>query len=156
MDDDGFEEARQIAVRFIDYAPRTRVEVERRLSRGKYDEELIDAVVEDLVRAGLIDDSAFSSQWIESRARSKKLGRARLATELLRKGIDRATVDEALQDLDAEQELEAATIMAQRRFEGQDLSDPATRRRAAAFLQRRGYKWHTVEQVFARIAPNRD
>src|SRR5689334_578206 len=116
MEASEFEAAREIAIRYIDYAARTGAEVARRLARAGYEQELIESVVEDLIRADLLNDDAYSKQWIESRARSKKLGRARLASELWQKGVAKETVDAALQELSPEQELDAAEELAKRRL----------------------------------------
>jgi regulatory protein len=156
MEESDFEAARELAIRFIDYAARSRAEVGRRLAKAGYDEELIEAVVNDLQRAGLLDDEEFSRQWVESRARSKKLGRARLASELRMKGVEKETVEEALTELDPEQELAAALALTEKRIGSDSIADPAVRRRLAGYLQRRGYKWETVEQVFARLGANKD
>jgi regulatory protein len=156
MDGELFEAAREMAIRYIDYAARTSVEVSRRLAKAGYDEEMVAAVVADLQRAELLNDEEFSRQWVESRARSKKIGRARLASELRLKGVSKEAVDDALGELDPERELDTATELARKRLGGDDPADPAVRRRLAGFLQRRGYKWETVEQVFTRIAANRD
>ena len=47
---DDFESAKQLALSFIDYAPRTRAEVARRLARAEYGEEVVEAVIADLER----------------------------------------------------------------------------------------------------------
>lgn len=149
------ESAREAALRFLDHAPRTAAEVRRRLARDGWPEEAIAAVLEGLEEAGLVDDRAFSRQWVQSRARRKGLGPARLEAELRQRGVDREAVQEALAQLDAQAALESALEAAQRRFGAMDLEDPAVRRRAGEFLRRRGHTWETIEQVFARMGANR-
>jgi regulatory protein len=149
-----FEQAKMLAVNYIDYAPRSRREVERRLAKAEYDEELIAAVLEDLERAGLVNDAQLSEDWVENRARSKKLGRVRLASELRLKGVDKETVDEAVAAINPDDEIATALALAEKRLKPAERSDPAALRRAAAFLQRRGYKWDVIEQVFARLGAN--
>src|SRR4051794_7120547 len=127
MEASDFEIAREIAIRYIDYSARTGAEVARRLARAGYEQELIESVVEDLIRADLLNDDTFSKQWVESRARSKKLGRARLASELRQKGVSKETVEVALQELSPEKELDAAEELAIRRLGAEDISDPAVR-----------------------------
>jgi len=157
------ESAKMLAVNYIDYAPRTIAEVRRRLAKGGYEEDVIDVVIDDLVRVELLDDSKFSSDWVESRVRTKKLGRTRLAAELRQKGIGREDSDRALEELDPESEADAALELARKRLgpdEIESWSTPAERaagrRRLAGYLQRRGYKWEIIEQVFATIFANDD
>jgi SOS response regulatory protein OraA/RecX len=47
-------------------------------------------------------------------------------------------------------ERENARKIIARRYPGQDLRDPRTRRRAAAFLERRGYNAQIVSDLLAR------
>jgi regulatory protein len=157
------ESAKILAINYVDYAPRTVAEVRRRLTKAQYEEDVIEDVIADLVRAELLDDTKFSADWVESRSRSKRLGRTRLAAELRQKGISRDEVDQALGDLDPTSELTAAMELAQKRIragEHPEISSPAKRaaakRRLAAYLQRRGYKWEIIEKVFASIFENDD
>ncbi len=147
-------EARLLAENYIDYAPRTRREVERRLQRAEYDQDVIEAVLNGLEHANLINDTEFSALWVESRARSKKLGRARLSNELRLKGVDKEIVESAVDVLSDEDQLEAALVLAQKKWKEGDERDPAAKRRLAGFLQRRGYNWSIIEQVFRRLSSN--
>jgi regulatory protein len=149
-----FEEAKWLAINYIDYAPRTRLEVQRRLAKAEYDEEMIAAVLEELERIGLLNDSQFSQAWVENRSRSKKLGRVRLASELRQKGVSKETVDEAVADIQPEDEFEAALALAEKRLKPSERDDPGAKRRLAGYLQRRGYNWATIEQVFSRMFAN--
>lgn len=155
------ESAKMLAVNYIDFAPRTVSEVRRRLAKAQYEEDVIEDVIADLLRAELLDDTKFSADWVESRSRSKRLGRTRLAAELRQKGVARDEVAQALADLDPASELAAALELARKRIpesERDELNTPAERagaqRRLAGYLQRRGYKWEIIEQVFARIFAN--
>lgn len=151
-----YETAREIALRYIDYAPRTTAEVRRRLARAQVTSEVIEAVITALQSAGLLDDARFSREWVESRSGSKRYGRLRLAAELRAKGIPLEQITEALRDIDANSELHAALSLARERLGGTVNPDPATRRRLVAYLQRRGYNFDIIEQVFAQLITNVD
>jgi regulatory protein len=160
---DAHESAKQLAINYIDYAARTVAEVRRRLERAEYDDQVIESVIEDLQRAELLNDAKFSEDWIDSRTRTKKLGKIRLASELRRKGISQEDADMALQELDPEREVAAALEISTKRLpqsEIDNLTAPgersAAKRRLAGFLQRRGYKWEIIEQVFAKLFSNED
>ena len=151
-----FETARETALRYMDYAPRTRAEVRRRLLKGGFDEETIEAVLADLEHTNLLDDAQFSKDWVESRSRRKGLGRVRLAAELRRKGVSKEQTEEAVGEIDEEAELAAALEIARKRLRPEESADPAAKRRLAAFLQRRGYKWEIIEQVFSQLFANNE
>lgn len=151
-----YETAREIALRYIDYAPRTSAEVQRRLARAQVAPEVIEAVIAALQGAGLLDDARFSREWVESRSRSKRYGRVRLAAELRAKGVPSEQITEALHDIDPDSELHAAFTLARERLGDIANPDPATRRRLAAYLQRRGYNFDIIQQVFAQLIANDD
>jgi regulatory protein len=155
---DPLESAKELAINYIDYAPRTVAEVRRRLSKAGYDESVVEEVVEHLVSVELLDDSKFSTDWVESRTRSKKIGRIRLAAELRPKGVDSEQADQALESLDTESQVAAALHLARKKVPenvAASWTGPAERaagkRRLAGYLQRRGYNWEIIEQVFSRI-----
>jgi|YelNatPaOPRAMG01_1025707.scaffolds.fasta_scaffold185271_2 regulatory protein len=148
------EAARLLAEHFIDYQPRTSAEVRRRLLRGGFDAALVEEVVHDLEQAGLLDDARFCREWVESRTRSKGLGPRRLYAELLKKGVPRDKIEEALQPLPIEAQLDRALELARRRLERLDAEDPSTPSKIAGYLRRRGYDWDCVQQVCALLLPN--
>src|SRR5205807_3179083 len=104
----------------------------------------------------ILNDSLFSEAWVESRARSKSIGRRRLETELRVRGVDKTAIDAALDTLNPESEIENALRLAEKRARSEDLRDSAARRRVTGYLQRRGYSWEIIEQVFARLGTNSD
>lgn len=148
------ESARLLAEKFIDFQPRTSAEVRRKLTRAGYEEDVIEKVIADLERAELLDDSRFSAEWVESRSRRKGLGKVRLAAELRQKGVEKAMVDEAVAEIDPESELRIAISLARKRVSPGDSSDPAVKRKLAAYLQRRGYNWEIIQQVFGELFAN--
>ena len=77
--------------------PHSEREIRDYLRRKKYDQELIDAVIERLYVYKYLDDRAFAEAWIESRRRSKQRSTRRLYQELLQKGIDRELTSELLE-----------------------------------------------------------
>jgi len=160
---DDLESAKLLALNYIDYAPRTVQEVRRRLARAGYEEDVVEEVIDDLERAQLLDDAKFSADWVESRARSKKIGKVRLAAELRRKGIGGEEAEQALGALDSDSQVRAALELAQKRAPAgvvKEWTSPAEKaagkRRLAGYLQRRGYNWEIIEQVFAVIFANDD
>ena len=148
------ESARLLAEKYIDFQPRTAAEVRRKLARAGYEEDVVETVVADLERAELLDDSRFSADWVESRSRRKGLGKIRLAAELRQKGVDRKQIDEATSELDPAAELKSALALVRKRVSPGDSADPSAKRKLAAYLQRRGYNWEIIQQVFSELFAN--
>jgi regulatory protein len=139
--------ARESALRLINYRERTRSEIRKRLIGNDYPEDVVDEVIDQLARVGLLDDRKFSRDWVESRERSKPMGRARLAWELQSKGVDKAMVEEALAGVDEDAEYQLAHSLAAHKLEKADSGDPAVRGRVSSMLARRGFNWEVIGKV---------
>ena len=89
---------------------------------------------------GLIDDGAFADAWVESRHHGRGLARRALAQELRTKGVDSALIEEAVGQLDFEQEEATARELVARRLQSTRGLDRDKRlRRLAGMLARKGY-----------------
>ena len=62
-------------------------ELAGRLRRRGAPADVAQAVVDELVSRGYVDDASFARFWAESRARGRRVGSRRLRQELLQKGV---------------------------------------------------------------------
>jgi regulatory protein len=160
MEQDEFEAARQIALRFLAYAPRSRAEIEKRLAKAGIGPDRIAAVLAELEAQNWINDAQFAQDWIADRADRKRYGRTRLAAELRNRGVDREALQAALEGIDDEAELRRARAAAHPRWPAESLANAETavlqkeKHRLATFLQRRGFSWRIIEQVLSELASN--
>lgn len=133
------------ALAFLTSRPRSIREVRDRLKEKEIPPDTIDAVVTRLEGWGYVGDEGFARYWIENRGANQPRGKRLLRQELWRKGVERETVDQVLEELDVD-EAGGALALARKRFNQLSGYDEQTqRRRLAAFLQRRGYDWPTVK-----------
>jgi len=151
---DDYEIAIKIALRYIDHAPRTTTEMQKRLARAQIAPDVIEAVISALQDLDLLDDSRFGREWVETRSRSKRYGSKRLAAELRAKGLPAELITRSLQHLHPEDEFHTALELAQQRLGNHPQPDSSTLRRLAAYLHRRGYNFDIIQQVFAQLVTN--
>ncbi|KFN50388.1 regulatory protein RecX [Arenimonas composti] len=111
--------------------------LERKLGERGVDPALAAAAVDRLAAAGWQDDARFAASFARDRAASG-YGPVRIRAELAAHGMDAGQVAAALAACEADW-AERAVQLAQRRFRAADLVDPARRRKAQAFLLRRGF-----------------
>jgi regulatory protein len=131
---------RQICLRLLTTAPRTRAQLADAMRRRGVPDETADAILGSLTNAGLIDDAAFAKAWVESRHYARGLSRKSLSAELSRRGVDGDDITEAVEALDPEQEIETARQLVARKLRstrGQPAD--ARARRVASMLARKGY-----------------
>ncbi|MER6124362.1 recombination regulator RecX [Streptomyces sp. NPDC001795] len=139
-DGDPAERARAICLRLLTGTPRTRKQLADALRKREIPDDVADEVLSRFEEVGLIDDSAFADAWVESRHHGRGLARRALAQELRTKGVDSTLIDEAVGQLDVEQEEATARELVDRRLRATRGLDRDKRlRRLAGMLARKGY-----------------
>jgi regulatory protein len=132
--------ARTILLDQLTGQPRSRSELEARLRRKGVPAELGERLLDRFEEVGLVDDAAFARDWVQSRQAGRGLARRALAQELRRKGVDDETAREALDEVDPEQEVEAARLLVRRKLRTvQRLGRDVAARRLTGMLARKGY-----------------
>lgn len=130
--------ARAIALRLLTAAPRSRRQLADAMARRGVPDDVAERVLDRFTEVGLVDDAAYARMLVRSRHESRGLARRALAVELRRKGIDDELAAEALTEVDAEDEEEAARALLHRRWRP-DVDPEVMTRRALAMLARKGY-----------------
>ncbi|MBN0046425.1 recombination regulator RecX [Streptomyces actuosus] len=137
---DPVERARAICLRLLTGTPRTRKQLADALRKRQIPDAAADEVLSRFEEVGLIDDGAFADAWVESRHHGRGLARRALARELRTKGVDSALIDEAVSQLDTEQEEATARELVARKLRATRGLDRDKRlRRLAGMLARKGY-----------------
>jgi len=132
--------ARQICLRLLTIAPRTRAHLAQALHHRGVPDEAAENVLSRFTDVGLIDDAAFARAWVESRHHSRGLSRRSLSAELRRQGVESHEIREAVETLDPEQEVATARRLVEQKLAGTRGQPPEVRvRRAAGTLARKGY-----------------
>lgn len=137
---DPVEQARNICLRLLTGTPRTRKQLADALRKREIPDEAAEEVLSRFEDVGLIDDAAFADAWVESRHHGRGLARRALVRELRTKGVDSAVIDEAVGQLDSEQEEATARVLVARKLRSTRGLDRDKRlRRLAGMLARKGY-----------------
>jgi regulatory protein len=132
--------ARQICLRLLTAAPRTRTQLAQAMRRGGIPAEAAEAILVRFTDVGLIDDGAFARAWVESRHHGRGLSKRSLSAELRRQGIQAEEIREAIDTLDPEQEVATARHLVERKMASTRGRPPEARaRQAASMLARKGY-----------------
>ena len=132
--------ARAIALRLLERTPRTRVELERAMARRGVPPDAAAAVLDRFTEVGLVNDAAFATAWVDSRHRGKGLAKRALSAELRRRGVDDATVREAVEQVSADDEEAAARALVERKLRTMTNVPPEAKvRRLVAMLGRKGF-----------------
>lgn len=132
--------ARAIVLRQLSMAPRSRAQLERKLSQRGCDPEVAARVLDRMTEVGLVDDEAYAEMLVRSKQQGKGLARKGLAHELRRQGIDAEIADQALDQVGGDDErAKAEELVAKKLRTMTGLAPDVQARRLAGMLARKGY-----------------
>ena len=149
----GVKRAKDYAFKLLSYRPRSIKEIEGRLKKKDYSSKVILEVIKTLKRLKFLNDKEFARMWVESRIKTRPMGRYRVEQELIQKGIDRDLIEKNLSDYREEEEIKLAKELAQRKLKKsyRNLDEVTTKRRLYGFLQRRGFSYDTIQEVLRKL-----
>ncbi len=124
----------------------------------RFTSETVDKTIDYLLDHKLLDDEAFSGQWISSRERRRPKGSRALKQELRQLGVDQTTIEDALEGIDEATNAGNAGRKLAVRLVNQDCSFEEFRKKVAAHLQRRGFAYglisETVNRLWSELKPD--
>ena len=130
---------RDYGLYLIEFKDRTEKELRDKFKEKGYDENDTEDEIEFLKNYGYIDDKRYAEHFTHDAINIKKWGKMRIRTELLRKGVDRETVDNTIEDAFFEVEDDLVLTQMQTRFKNSDFSNIKERTRIFNFFMRRGF-----------------
>ena len=137
---DPYDWARQIVLRQLTIAPRSRSQLEQVLRRRSCPDDVAAAVLDRLTEVGLVDDTAYAGMLVRSQQTGRGLARRALAQELRRKGVDDETAQAALDEVDLHDEEDRARELVAKKMRSMSGLEPLVQtRRLAGMLARKGY-----------------
>ncbi|MFC7405325.1 regulatory protein RecX [Georgenia alba] len=132
--------ARTIALNQLNAAPRSRAQLEEALARRDVPDDVAAEVLDRFTEVGLVDDQAYADMLVRTRHGERGLARRALAVELRRKGIAPEVAEVALEQVDGDDERDAARRLVEKKARStRGLAPQVRRRRMAGMLARKGF-----------------
>lgn len=130
-------------------------ELKLKLLQKKYDKRLIQIVLDELQEKKYLNDADFAEKFITERIYFKKNGSRKIKSELLKKGIPIALIEEKLKLLiDENESYENALALGKKkmlslvkRVRQRRIDDKKIRLKLFSFLVTKGYDFDTTKQV---------
>ena len=148
------EAAYTVAARLLAMRPRSVYEVLARLRERGHNPSAAAAAVGRLEAAGVLDDANYARHFARVRA-PRGHGPSRLLHDLLAKGVDRRLAERAIADvLDADGlngTGQARALALKRAQQLKGLTPPQQRRRLLAYLARRGFRGHEIQDIVSDV-----
>jgi regulatory protein len=132
--------ARQIVLRQLATAPRSRAELMQKLAQRGCAADVAVAVLDRMTEVGLVDDEAYAQMLVRSQQAGRGLAKGGLARQLRTKGIDDDVADEALASISDADERDRARALVDKKLRAMHgLGIVVQTRRLAGMLARKGY-----------------
>ncbi|MDQ3427617.1 MAG: recombination regulator RecX [Gemmatimonadota bacterium] len=147
------EAAFRTVLRALERRSYARADLARRLTRKGHPRSAVEFAVERAAGSGLLDDAAFASNYVQSRA-PRGRGPSRLTHDLLSMGVERSLIDRALASQWPEGSDQTALPLAlatKRAGQLGELPRSVKRRRILAYLARRGFSGREVTEMVGRV-----
>ncbi|MET0838954.1 MAG: regulatory protein RecX [Marmoricola sp.] len=132
--------ARTILLDQLTGRARTRSELATKLRSRGVPDDISARLLDRFEEVGLVDDAAFAREWVEQRQSGRGLARRALAQELRRKGIEDEVAREALDEIDPDDEVEAARALVRAKLRTvRNVDRDKAVRRLVGMLARKGH-----------------
>lgn len=148
--EDQYVRAKQSALDYLAYKPRTEQEVRRKLKKREVPRPIVEDVIARLYELEYLDDESYAHDYAHNRFSSKKYGPLRIRRELVERGIDRHVAEAAVDELFAEENAQAAAREhAKKRWPRLDKDEDLRRRKQKMYryLRRRGFSTDTIYPI---------
>jgi regulatory protein len=135
------------AVRYLARFDRTAVQVERFLTSKGASRAQVKQVISRLSALKYLDDRAYAVRWVETTLTRRPMGRDRLKSELIAKGLGESLADNAIVEglIGIDEETLARRAL---RLKGRN-SGRRPRQRAASLLRQRGFGEEIIERIMS-------
>ncbi len=142
---------RRSAMQLLEYKSRTEKELLQKLRLKGFSEEAADDALSYVKSFGYVNDSRFAEVYILNRQEGKS--RQKILQELMQKGIDRRTAEEAWQEISGETRDEKEILRPQMEKKLASLScvDDKARRRLYGWFARRGFSHEDIMAVMNEL-----
>ena len=141
------ENFRSHALRVVTDTPKSRKMLLKILEEKDCQPEQAEEIADWLEDLGYLDDAAYAREVAELYTR-KGYGVRKIRDELYRRGVPRELWDEALEQIEEEDNASAIDAFLEKKLRGSH--DPKDVKRASDALARRGYRWPEISDALRR------
>ncbi|WP_202077230.1 RecX family transcriptional regulator [Caldalkalibacillus salinus] len=140
-------------LRYLGYRPRTTQEMNQYLLQKGYEQELIEALIDQWKKQGYLDDEKFAMQWVTERLRTKRKGPYVLQEELRQKGIATIYIERALAQIEEETQRTSCLALAEKKWRtlAQEKDERKRKQKLILYLQRRGYTYDIIQSILPNV-----
>lgn len=138
------------AIRYLALRPRSSHEVNEYLVYRKgFTQEDSDYTIHRLTNEKYINDQDFAEMWVRNRMLLSPKSERVLRLELVKKGVDKQLIDEALLSLSDQDKLDSIIEVINKKLRQQKFRD---KQKLTESLSRQGYNYSLIKKAFEELA----
>lgn len=145
VNDSDYKRSKNKSLYLLSFKDHSKKELEDKLKKD-YSDEAANKAVQRMEELGLINDFAFAEKYAKDLLFVKHFSKRRTEFELVAKGINRELICEILDSIDYDPIVHIKFLIDKKYKLA--YTDEKIKKRAIAFLQRYGYSWDDIKQVF--------
>ncbi len=137
------------AVRILSHRDRSEKEMRKKLLDAGFDEKIVNLVIADLQRLGLINDKNFAGLFARTKMATKPMGSFLLKRELQQKGIAEEIIENTIAEIyqDKDEYQIALEIAFKKKRQFRNLEETKAKKKISDLLARRGFNWDVISHV---------
>ncbi len=136
--------AKEKALRLLSFRIHSKKELENKIKLHST-EDCAQYAADKMEELGLLNDLEFSKAYAKEMSSRKYYSLNRIKYELLKKGVNKSLILEALNEVEMDEELNIKKFI-EVKYHGK-IDDEKVKRRAVSALQRLGYNWSQISAI---------
>ena len=150
--EESFKKALSSAYAFVARRPHGTKELEKKLLDKGFETNLVNNIIEELLRKGFLNDYDVAYRWAESRIKNRLWGSAKLYNFLREKNIEKDVIDRIQQEVwEVFSEEDTARKAVDKRFSS---AIQPSQSKILSFLKSRGFSSGVIYRIVKDISPD--
>lgn len=135
-------------------------ELRLKLKLKKYDENIIEEIIEDLKEKKYLNDIEFANVFSQENIKNKFWGKNKVKAELMKRGINNEIISQVLSEKFPEgNDLANAVELAEKKYKllsKRSLDQKKIKEKLITFLFSKGYDYEVITEAIEKLIKNRD
>ena len=144
-----YTKARDKALEILSRKPLSSSELEDKLGKKGYDEEIVDSVISELENLGYIDDYDYARLFLEH-CKQKLWGKKKIRYEMKQKGLDSSIIEEILSEFDDDDGVDDMKETIISKYGTQDLCDVKVKAKITRYFASRGFDFSLIDRALKK------
>ena len=151
LKDEMYIKAKNKALNILSKADQSEKKIKEKLS-SEFEEDTIEKVIDFLKRNNFINDDILAQKIVNTNVNLNKCGRNKIKQNLYIKGIDKNSIDDALNDIDDNIEYENAMYLAKKRYDRVKNEDKRKiYQKISQHLAYKGFNYDIIKRVLNKL-----